>query len=149
MLQGNEIGWSSSALLHSTLAWHRFVRDRWVYVWHCPSSFRSSKTRGLDRWIRRSLVSYYLFEQSTTVSFINRRHRQDEELTARLMERSIVSLGILFLRHSSKVARKIALYCGSITLPFSRINKTNLFSALLIALWRRHSLLGSKRTYVG
>ena len=128
MLQWNEIGWRSRSSLHSTLVWHRFGRDRWVYVWHCPSSFRSSKTRGLDRWIRRPLVWYYLFEQPATVSFIDRCHRKGEELTARLMERSIVSLGILFLRHSSKVALKIALYCGSITLPFSRINKKKLFS---------------------
>lgn len=43
-----------------------------------------------------------------------------QRFTALLIARSIVSLGILFLRHSSSVARKTALYCGSITLPFSK-----------------------------
>ena len=43
-----------------------------------------------------------------------------ETLTARCIDRSMVSFGMLFRRHSSRVARRIALYCGSMTLPFSR-----------------------------
>lgn len=44
----------------------------------------------------------------------------NQNLTALLIDRSIVSFGILFLRHSSNVARNTALYCGSTTLPFSK-----------------------------